>query len=165
MMDRRTLLLLSFAFVLVRPQASLADDDESSGDESSSGDGGDDSSSPDGADTETDDSSNDNGDGGADGGGNDGATSGGDDSGPANSSGSTGVAVSDHEKALKAVQTDGVLSLEAFLHRFHQQVEGKVIDVALSKRRGRFVFTVTSIDSDGKVRRRQFDAQSGKLLS
>lgn len=153
-MDRRTHLLLLFAFVCARPSAAVADDDEGSADES----GGDESSDSDSGDSEADDSSDDDGDE------EDGGASG-DDGGPVEPGGGAGAATSDHEKALKAVQSEGVLSLEVFLQRFQQQVEGKVVDVALSKRRGRFVFMVTSIDADGKVRRRQFDAQTGKLIS
>lgn len=153
-MDRRTHLVLLFAFVLARPSASLADDDEGSADES----GGDESSGSDSGNSEVDDSADDDGDG------EDGGASG-DDDAPVESGGGAGAATTDHENALKAVQSEGVLSLEAFLQHFHQQVEGKIVDVALSKRRGRFVFTVTSIDADGKVRRRQFDAQTGKLIS
>ena len=106
-------------------------------------DGGDD-----GSDDSSDDSSDDGGDDGSDGGEDDDGESGSDD----------------HDSALRAVEDDGALSLEQFLPLFRRQLEGRVVDVSLTERRGTLLFVVTFIDPDGRVRRARFDARTGKLM-
>ncbi|MBN9310149.1 MAG: PepSY domain-containing protein [Devosia sp.] len=70
----------------------------------------------------------------------------------------------DHDSVLKAVEDDGALSLEQFLPLFRRQLEGRVVDVSLTERRGALLFVVTFIDPAGRVRRARFDARTGYLV-
>lgn len=133
-MDRRHLLLLLLGLVAA-PHSAHADDGE-------------------------DDDGQDSGDDGIDSGGGDdtGEDGGGEDDG------NGGSDTRDQDSALKAVESDGALTLEEFLPHFRRQVTGRVVDVSLSGNGGRLVFVVTFVDPDGRVRRARFDARTGKLM-
>jgi len=111
------------------------------------------------ADDGEDDDGEDSGDDSDSGGGDDtGEDSGGDDDG------NGGSGTRDQDSVLKAVESDGALTLEEFLPHFRRQMTGRVVDVSLSGNGGRLVFVVTFVDPDGRVRRARFDAQTGKLM-
>lgn len=70
----------------------------------------------------------------------------------------------DHDAALQAVRTEDALTLRQVLTLFARQSSGKVIDVDLVRRQEALVYRVKFIDTDGRVKRIEFDAVSGTRL-
>jgi uncharacterized membrane protein YkoI len=133
-MNRRNLLTLLCALALLQPNLAIGEDGEDDGGGDSDDGGSDDDSGSDDNSESGDDHENPDADDG------------------------------DHDDALRAVETDGALSLEDFLRHFRRQLKGRVVDVSLSRRSDTLIFLVTFVDPDNRVRRQKFNARTGDLI-
>ncbi len=147
-MDRRALLALLVVLVAQGPLSlvgsldAYADDDDSDDDSGGDDSGGDDSDDDD----DEQDDDDDGGHGGSD-----------DHSGK-------GRGGDDQDEALRAVRSEDALTLRQILALFARQSDGKVIDVDLVRRQEALIYRVKFIDTDGRVKRIEFDALSGTRL-
>lgn len=71
----------------------------------------------------------------------------------------------DHERAWHLQRTGEILPLEEILHRAQQRREGRVIEVELEEKHGRFLYEVEVADHEGRVWEMRFDAKQGEFLS
>ena len=68
------------------------------------------------------------------------------------------------ENALRAVQADKALPLRDIIRIFREQIDGKIIDIALYKRRLRFVYRFQYINENGYVAFVIYEAATGIRL-
>lgn len=70
----------------------------------------------------------------------------------------------DQERALKAVEHEGVKPLRDMLATFESRIGGQVINVELIQNWFRLQYKFTFIDSAGRVRKAYFDAKTGDSI-
>lgn len=73
----------------------------------------------------------------------------------------SGETEGDHDDALRAVETEGAVSLRAVLQAFHSAQEGTVVDVTLL-RGDRLRYRIKYVDGQGRVVFVDYDALSGQ---
>lgn len=72
--------------------------------------------------------------------------------------------LADHERATELRESGDILSLETILERAQKQHSGRVLEVELEEKRGRYIYEVEILDQDGTVWEMYYDARSGELL-
>lgn len=80
-------------------------------------------------------------------------------------SGSALSADSDQEQARRLQQAGKILPLGKILERARTVHPGRIIEVELEQKGGRYIYEIESVDREGHVREMQFDARSGALLT
>ena len=76
--------------------------------------------------------------------------------------------VSDHEKAIKAVNEGEILPLDEILYKVHQKIAGSVISINLKdSEKGLFgwVYDIMIIEPDNNVKQLRVDAGTATILS
>ena len=153
---RRRLVLLSAGAVVCVSGPALAGGDGDSGGEG--GDSGGDSSG-----SGSSGSGSGGGEGGDDGG-DDGGGEGGDDGdGDDDSSGSSGGSGKSQDDARDALRKGEVIPLSLALTRLRDRYDGRVIDVRLTEKGGRFDYRFKVVGQDGKVVSVTMNARNGRL--
>ena len=153
---RRLLVLLSAGAVVCVSGPALAGGDGDSGGEG--GDSGGDSSG-----SGSSGSGSGGGEGGDDGG-DDGGGEGGDDGdGDDDSSGSSGGSGKSQDDARDALRKGEVIPLSLALTRLRDRYDGRVIDVRLTEKGGRFDYRFKVVGQDGKVVSVTMNARNGRL--
>lgn len=79
--------------------------------------------------------------------------------------GMVGHADSDHDEARRLQELGDILSLEEILQRARSVHPGRIIEVELDKKHGRYIYEIESVGKSGLVWEMRFDAKSGELLS
>ena len=79
--------------------------------------------------------------------------------------GMTPLADSDHNAARRLQQAGAILPLETIIERAQAVHPGRIIEVELEEKHGRYIYEIESVDKKGQVQEMKFDAKSGKLLS
>ena len=77
-------------------------------------------------------------------------------------------AISDHEKAIKAVNEGEILPLDEILYKVHQKFAGSVISINLKdNEKGLFgwVYDIMIIEPDNNVKQLRVDAGTATILS
>lgn len=70
----------------------------------------------------------------------------------------------DHEQVRALQQQGDILALEKILENARQHHDGRVLETELEQKRGRYIYEVELLDSNGQVWELKFDAKSGALL-
>lgn len=71
----------------------------------------------------------------------------------------------DHEEAKRLVESGEILALEDVLKSARKIQPGKVLEVELETKKGKKIYEIELLNSDGIVFELKFDAKSGKHLS
>lgn len=72
---------------------------------------------------------------------------------------------SDHERARQLREAGEILPLETILNRLRAHGDtGRVLEVELKNKQGRYVYEIEMLDAYGRVRERLFDARSGEQI-
>ncbi len=72
---------------------------------------------------------------------------------------------SDHDEARRLQQAGDILPLEKILERAQAVHPGRIIEVELEEKHGRYIYEIESLGNDGQVQEMKFDAKNGELLS
>jgi uncharacterized membrane protein YkoI len=75
-----------------------------------------------------------------------------------------GLAADDYQDATRLRRSGEILPLQQVLERFRASEGGRVLEVDLKQRRGRHVYEIEFLDRDGRVKKREFDAATGRPL-
>jgi len=70
----------------------------------------------------------------------------------------------DHDDVVPLVEQGKVMPLEKIFQLHQQKLDGRLIDLELELERGRLVYELELIDSQGVVREFLIDAQTGEWL-
>lgn len=70
----------------------------------------------------------------------------------------------DHDHAKRLVETGDILPLEPLIEQARQLHPGRILEVELENKRGRRIYEIELVDSEGIVWEMKFDAQTGELL-
>jgi len=71
----------------------------------------------------------------------------------------------DHERARQLREAGEILPLETILSQVRARGDtGRVLEVELKNKHGRYVYEIEMLDAHGRVRERLFDAQSGRQV-
>ena len=71
----------------------------------------------------------------------------------------------DHEEAKRLVESGDILALEDVLKSARKIQPGKVLEVELETKKGKKIYEIELLNSDGIVFELKFDAKTGKHLS
>lgn len=71
----------------------------------------------------------------------------------------------DHEEAKRLVESGEILALEDVLKSARKIQPGKVLEVELETKKGKKIYEIELLNSDGIVFELKFDAKTGKHLS
>lgn len=71
----------------------------------------------------------------------------------------------DHEEAKRLVESGDILPLENVLKNAREVQSGKVLEVELETEKGKKIYEIELLDTDGTVFELKFDAQTGKHIS
>jgi uncharacterized membrane protein YkoI len=71
---------------------------------------------------------------------------------------------SDHDRARSALMSGEIMPLKALLERLETDYPGQVLEVELDRERGRWVYEVKVLQSNGRLLRLDVDASSGAVL-
>ena len=74
------------------------------------------------------------------------------------------VAADDYQDATRLRRSGEILPLQQVLERFRANESGRVLEVDLKQRRGRYVYEIEFLDRGGRVRHRAYDAATGQPL-
>ena len=70
-----------------------------------------------------------------------------------------------HDRALEAVRTEGILPL-ATLIKSHRALRGsRIIEIELERDGGRYIYELEVILPNGRIKEFQFDAKTGKAVA
>lgn len=75
-----------------------------------------------------------------------------------------GAAADDYQDATRLRRSGEILPLQQVLERFRATDSGRVLDVDLKQRRGRYVYEIEFLDHHGRVQERAYDATTGQPL-
>lgn len=64
-----------------------------------------------------------------------------------------------------AAQTGEILPLETVIAQVRESVQGNVVGIELEREKGRWVYEVKVVGSDGRVTEMYVDAQTGSVMS
>lgn len=70
----------------------------------------------------------------------------------------------DREDPRALVEAGDIMPLEFILEQLQKRTSGRVIEVELERKHGRFVYEIEQIEEQGVVREYTFDASNGNLL-
>ena len=70
----------------------------------------------------------------------------------------------DQDEAQRLRQSGDILPLAEILDIAHTTRPGRIIEVELERKRGRYIYEIELLDSDGQVWELKFDGASGALL-
>ncbi|MDH5395466.1 MAG: PepSY domain-containing protein [Gammaproteobacteria bacterium] len=70
----------------------------------------------------------------------------------------------DHDKARELSEAGKILPLETILEKVKEEKRGRVLEVELEDKHGRYYYSIELLDINGKVWEEEYDAMSGKLL-
>lgn len=70
----------------------------------------------------------------------------------------------DHEIARRAVERGELLPLASILKQAEQEYPGRVLEVELETKRGRYFYEIEILLTDGRVVELTYDGKTGKLL-
>ena len=71
----------------------------------------------------------------------------------------------DHDRAQRLLESGDILPLESLVEQARRLHPGRVLEVELETRRGRRIYEIELVDSEGIVWEMKFDAQTGELLA
>ena len=71
----------------------------------------------------------------------------------------------DHERALRAMESGQIKPLADILKTLAQVDSGRVVEVELEQKRGRWIYEIKLIQSNGLVRKLKVDAVDARVLS
>lgn len=71
----------------------------------------------------------------------------------------------DHDEAKHLVESGDILALELILQKAREIQSGKVLEVELETKKGKKIYEIELLSSDGRVFELKFDAKTGKHLS
>jgi len=71
----------------------------------------------------------------------------------------------DHDKAKRLVETGDILAFEIILTKAREIQTGKILEVELETKNGKYVYEIELLSLDGIVYELKFDAKTGKHLS
>lgn len=69
----------------------------------------------------------------------------------------------DHDEARELREAGKILPLETILRKVKKEKMGRVLEVELEKKHGRYYYEIELIDSDGTVWEQKIDARTGEL--
>lgn len=69
----------------------------------------------------------------------------------------------DHDKARALREAGKILPLETILNKVKQEKMGRVLEVELEKKRGRYYYELELLDNEGIVWEQKIDALTGEL--
>lgn len=69
----------------------------------------------------------------------------------------------DQDDAREAVRTGSAMALRKAMKRAKDQTEGRIIDVKLERKSGKFIYVFTVVEPSGRIKRLKMDAVSGKF--
>jgi len=70
----------------------------------------------------------------------------------------------DHERARQLVDEGRILPLEQLLERFGERQPGRLLEVELEEKKGRYLYELEFLEPDGEVREYYIDAASGEVV-
>lgn len=70
----------------------------------------------------------------------------------------------DHDRARRAVEEGRILPLKDIIARAETAYPGQLIEAELEEERGVMVYEITMLNTDGRVMKLRYDAQTGALL-
>jgi uncharacterized membrane protein YkoI len=71
----------------------------------------------------------------------------------------------DHDDAFRLQQAGEILPLESILQKAKQYHDGKVLEVELEKKRGKFVYEIKVLDKEGILWEMKLNAIDGSVVS
>jgi uncharacterized membrane protein YkoI len=77
---------------------------------------------------------------------------------------SSAVADDDHHKAKRLQKSGEIVSVEQILNKVQQSHQGRVLEVDLEEKGGRYLYEIELVDTGGEVRKFYFDAKTGEQL-
>ena len=72
------------------------------------------------------------------------------------------IADDDHIKAKRLLELGDIVSMEQILNKVRQSHQGRVLEIDLEEKDGRYLYEIELVDSEGEVRKFYFDAKSGE---
>lgn len=77
---------------------------------------------------------------------------------------SSAIADDDHLKAKRLHKSGDIVSVEQILNKVRQSYQGRVLEVDLEEKEGRYLYEIELVDTIGEVRKFYFDAKTGAQL-
>ncbi len=74
------------------------------------------------------------------------------------------LADSDHYEARRLMESGAILPLETVLESVQQQRNGRILEVELDEKEGRYIYEIELLDKTGRVWEMKIDALTGDLL-
>ena len=74
------------------------------------------------------------------------------------------LADSDHYEARRLMESGVILPLETVLESVQQQRNGRILEVELDEKEGRYIYEIELLDKAGQVWEMKIDAVTGSLL-
>ena len=71
----------------------------------------------------------------------------------------------DHDEARRLLEAGDILSLENILQKARAVQPGKILEVELESKKGKHVYEIELLTTDGRILELVFDAQTGEHLS
>jgi uncharacterized membrane protein YkoI len=69
-----------------------------------------------------------------------------------------------HEKARRLTESGDILPLEGLLSSIQKQQPGKILELELERKRGRYIYEIEILDEEGAVWEFKLDAVTGEIL-
>jgi len=70
----------------------------------------------------------------------------------------------DHDKAKRLRDAGEIISLDTILLDVRSRHVGRILEIELERKRGRYVYEIEIVDDAGKVHEYFYDARDGRLL-
>jgi len=74
------------------------------------------------------------------------------------------MADDDHLKAKRLLKSGDIVSIEQILTKVRQSYQGRVLEVDLEEKDGRYLYEIELVDSKGEVSKFYFDAKTGEEI-
>ena len=71
----------------------------------------------------------------------------------------------DHDEALRLKQSGEILPFETILKKAKQHHDGKVLEIELEKKHGRYIYEIEILDSEGILWEMKINAADGNVVS
>jgi uncharacterized membrane protein YkoI len=71
----------------------------------------------------------------------------------------------DHDKAKRLLESGDILALEVILKKAREIQPGKILEVEFETKKGKKIYEIELLNSEGIVYELKFDAKTGKHLS
>ncbi|MFO7602208.1 MAG: PepSY domain-containing protein [Gammaproteobacteria bacterium] len=69
-----------------------------------------------------------------------------------------------HNEIFQLRESGQIMSMESVLQQAHTIQPGQLIEAELEREKGRYVYELKIIDTDGRLHKLELDAQSGEVL-